>query len=132
MIGLDTNILIRMLVQDDPVQVARVEQLVDSLSMAWPSYISHVTLTELVWVLTSRYRYSRVQIADSLELLLRAIGLKIEQADVIWNVLQAYRESNADFADLLIERDCAAAGCEYTLTFDVDSSKRTGMRLLLR
>ena len=130
MIGLDTNILARILVQDDDTQVAKVEALLESLNPKRPGYISHTVLMELVWVLSSNYEYDRAQVSHALELLLRAVGLAVEKPDVVWSVLRAYRESRADFADLLIERGCAAAGCEYTVTFDVNSSKRAGMRLL--
>ncbi len=129
-IGLDTNIVVRMLVQDDLAQSAKVEVLMRTLTPAYPGFVSHPVLMELVWVLSSRYEYDRTQVAHVLELLLRAVELKVDQPDIVWSVLRAYRQTRCDFADLLIEQTCSAAGCDETVTFDVGSSKRTGLRLL--
>ena len=130
MIGLDTNVLVRMLVMDDPLQTAKVQTLMQSLTPEEPGFISQVVLVELFWVLSSRYNYSRAQVSNTFDLLLRAVGLRIEHHDAVWNAIGTYRNTKADFPDCLIERIGAATGCTHTLTFDVESSKRTGMQLL--
>lgn len=130
MIGLDTNVLVRMLVMDDAAETAKVQALMQTLSMESPGFVSQVVMTELFWVLSSRYKYSRAQLGDTLELLLRAVGLSIEHRDAVWNALYTFRTTKADFADCLIAHYGIAAGCDYTLTFDADASELTGMRSL--
>jgi predicted nucleic-acid-binding protein len=129
-IGLDTNVLVRMMVMDDPIQTATVHKLMQTLSTDSPGFVSQVVLTELFRVLSSRYGYSRAQLGNTLELLLRAVGLSIEHRDAVWNALYTFRTTKADFADCLIAHSGIAAGCEYTLTFDADAGKLVGMQLL--
>jgi predicted nucleic-acid-binding protein len=56
--------------------------------------------------------------------------LLVERAEVIWQAVRAFRDSQGDFADCLIERCAAAAGCERTLTFDRGAAKQAGMCLI--
>lgn len=130
MIGLDTNVLVRYLQQDDPAQSARASALIESFSSERRGFIASGVLVELVWVLTSRYKINRAAMADILEHLLLAQEIMVEQAPVVWRALHAYRASRADFADCLIERMCHAAGCDYTVTYDIAAAKTAGMRLL--
>lgn len=130
MIGIDTNVLVRYLQQDDPVQSAKAAVLITSLTPEQPGYIAVTVIIELVWVLTSRYRVSRSDVSEILERLLLAKEVIVEQAPVIWSALHLFRSSKADFADCLIERSCHAAGCDYTVTYDEAAAKTAGMRLL--
>ena len=130
MIGLDTNILVRYLTQDDVAQSKKANALIESLSPEAPGFISHLSLVELVWVLQGCYGSNKKDIIQVLDTLLRTSGLMVEQADVVWQALRRYAEANGDFADGLIERVNHAAGCEYTATFDRDAAKSAGMRLL--
>ena len=130
MIGLDTNVLVRYLQRDDPSQTARASALIASFTAERRGFIASSVLVELAWVLTSKYKISRADMVTILERLLLAQEVVIEQAPVVWQALQAYRASNADFADCLIERIGAAAGCDYTVTYDRDAAKTAGMRLL--
>ena len=129
MIGLDTNILVRYLTQDDPKQSPKASRLIESLSEENPGYIAQVALVELVWVLISCYDLSRDECAQALEMLLRTKDLKVAEPDLAWGALRSYRSSNADFADCLIERAGAKAGCTHTMTFDIAAAKSAGMVL---
>ncbi len=130
MIGLDTNVLVRYLMQDDAAQAAKASRLIERCSAEEPGFIAMVVLVELVWVLESSYGIERARIAAALELLLRTRELRVEQAETAWHAVRMYRDSRADFADALIARCAAAAGCERTLTFDRDAARRSGMALL--
>ncbi len=130
MIGLDTNVLVRYLMQDDAAQAAKASRLIERCSADEPGFITLVVLVELVWVLESSYDIQRARIAAALELLLRTRELRVEQAEVAWHAVRVYRESRADFADALIARCAAAAGCERILTFDRDAARLAGMALL--
>lgn len=130
MIGLDTNVLVRYIMQDDPDQSAIANVLMESLTRVQPGFITVVSVVEIVWVLTSCYDLTREQIAIALDHLLSSEALLVDCAEDIWRALRQYQSSKADFADCLIERICVAAGCSQTVTFDVRASKVAGMVLL--
>lgn len=130
MIGLDTNVLVRYITQDDPVQSAKASELIESLTTDSPGYISLVSIVELVWVLQSCYQSAKSEVVLVLETLLRTRELTVEQAEIIWQALRKFVASKGDFADCLIERSAHAAGCKYTATFDLNAVKAAGMKRL--
>lgn len=131
MIGLDTNVVVRYLTQDEPRQTALANELIEqTLSAENPGFVSTVTLVELVWVLESGYACDRAQIVAVVERLLRARSLLIEEADRAWQAIRVYARGRADFADCMIERAGHAHGCDHTTTFDRAAAKGAGMRLL--
>lgn len=130
MIGLDTNILVRLLTQDEPVQSRRAEEFLQTLSAEMPGFVSLVSLIELVWVLRSRYRMDKTQLILCIERLLDSPELNVENQETVSQVLRRFASSKADFADCLIERSGHVSGCRETVTFDVNASRLAGMRLL--
>ncbi len=119
MIGLDTNVLVRYLVDDDPEQSPRAAALVErALEEGERLFVPQVVLCELVWVLESAYRYSREEIASVLGDLLRTRQLVIEDLDVARKALDRYAERGGDFADYVIVERCRVAGCERVASFD--------------
>ncbi len=130
MIGLDTNVLVRYVTQDDPVQSPKANELIESLSTFSPGFVSLVSVVELVWVLQSCYQSAKSDVVTVLETLLRTRELTIEHAEVIWQALRRFSANKADFADCLIERCAHAAGCKYTATFDLNAVKSAGMQRL--
>lgn len=130
MIGLDTNVLVRYVTQDDPVQSPKAAELIESLTPFSPGFVSLVCVVELVWVLQSCYQSARSDVVKVLETLLRTRELTVEHAEVIWQALRRFSAGKADFADCLIERCAHAAGCEYTATFDLNAVRTTGMKRL--
>ncbi|MCR4537810.1 type II toxin-antitoxin system VapC family toxin [Pseudomonas sp. 18.1.10] len=130
MIGLDTNVLVRYLTQDDPVQSAKASDLIESLTTLSPGFVSLVSVVELVWVLQSCYQSAKSEVVVVLETLLRTRELTVEHAETLWQALRRFTASTADFADCLIERCAHAAGCEYTATFDLNAAKAAGMKRL--
>lgn len=130
MIGLDTNILARYLVQDDPIQSSRASALIDSLTGERRGYISVTALVELVWVLESNYDLDKDGIIRVLEMLLRTRTFLVEQVATVSRAVDLFYTSRADFQDCLISCSCKAAGCDGILTFDSLAAKTAGMRLL--
>lgn len=130
MIGLDTNVLVRYIMQDDAKQAAKATKLIESLSPEHPGFVTLVSVIELVWVLSSCFDLTREQISQALDALLRAKQLVVDQADQVVRALRTYSSSSADFADCLIERTASSAGCAKTMTFDVAASKQAGMTLI--
>jgi predicted nucleic-acid-binding protein len=130
MIGLDTNVLVRYVTQDDPAQSAKASELIESLTTASPGFVSMVSIVELVWVLQSCYQSAKSDVVTVLETLLRTRELTVEHGEIIWQALRKFVANKADFADCLIERCAHAAGCKYTATFDLNAIKTTGMKRL--
>lgn len=130
MIGLDTNVLVRYVAQDDLVQSAKATEIIESLSVSDQGFITIVSVVELVWVLQSCFDSSKEEVVQIIERLLGVKEIVVERSDVVWQALRLYTGVKADFADCLIERCASAAGSEYTVTFDKNASKIAGMRLL--
>ena len=124
MIGLDTNILVRYLVEDDAVQASKAARLIETrCTEDTPGVVNRVVLCELVWVLESAYDYPRATIAATLENLLRTAELKVDAADAAWPALTAYRGGGVDFSDAFVGRLNRNAGCDGTATFDKGAAK---------
>lgn len=131
MIGLDTNVIVRYLAQDDVRQAAVATRFIEgSLSAEERGFVAIVTLAEVVWVMASNYRATRTAIADVVEALLTAPQLVLEKTDVIWRALRTYRESKADFSDALISELGRDAGCAKTVTFDRNAAGHPGFEAL--
>jgi predicted nucleic-acid-binding protein len=119
MIGLDTNILVRYLAQDDPEQAATATALFDGrLTEEEPGFIGVVAMAELVWVLERAYGVPDSDIAAAVERLLQTDVLVIESEQEVFAAMIALREGRGSFADALIGALGAKAGCSRTLTFD--------------
>ncbi|MGH8426765.1 MAG: PIN domain-containing protein [Gammaproteobacteria bacterium] len=130
MIGLDTNVLVRYIMQDDAGQSSKATTLIDSFTAQAPGFVALVSVVELVWVLSACYGLGRAQLAVALEALLRTRELLVERAEIVWRAACIYRDFKADFADCLIERCGASAGCERTMTFDQGAARHAGMSLI--
>lgn len=131
MIGLDTNVLVRYIMQDDAKQSPKATKIIEGLNDVGNSgYVTLVSIIELVWVLGTSYELTRAQVAQALDSLIRAKQLKIESADQVIRALRVFKIGRSDFADCLIERSANSAGCEKTVTFDVNASKHAGMTLI--
>lgn len=119
MIGLDSNVLVRYLTQDDPAQSKQATALIEeALGQGESLYLNHVVICELNWVLSKAYGYGRTDLAETLETMLGASQFEFEDKNALWQALAGFRQSAADFADCLIGAKNAAAGCTSTLTFD--------------
>lgn len=130
MIGLDTNVLVRYIMQDDARESPLATRLVESLSAESPGFVPLVSVVELAWVLESAYGLGCEQIVSALETLLRAKEIVVECAETVWKALRLFQNGTTDFADCLIERSAASAGCERTMTFDRKAAKGCGMTLV--
>ncbi len=130
MIGLDTNVLVRYVTQDDPKQSPLATTLIESLTTDQPGFVTTVTVVELVWVLESCYRASRDAVVDTLTQLLRTKEIVVQHAETTWKALRQFKVGSADFADCLIERSSAEAGCALVYTFDRGAAASCGMKLI--
>ncbi len=130
MIGLDTNVLVRYIAQDDMVQSGRATLLIESLTEDNPGFVSQIVLVELVWVLKRAYHLDRRGILQVLRKLLQTASLVVENSSMTAQAVRLYASGNADFADCLALHAARAAGCEQTWTFDSLAARDAGMNLL--
>ncbi len=130
MTGLDTNVLVRYIMQDDAKRSPKATRLLESLSVEAPGFVSVVSVIELVWVLESSYGLTRQQVGLSLDFLLRTKEVVVDRAAQVMRALRVFNAGAADFADCLIERTAFSAGCDKTMTFDVAAAKSAGMTLI--
>ena len=129
--GIDTNVLIRYLVQDDVKQSSISTKFIEqNCSVDNPGHISHIVLCETAWVLEANYDQSSGSIAHIFEQLLQVSQLDVYEPAIIWRALNDYKKSNADFADHLLARVNEANHCDVTTTFDKKASKQPGFELL--
>jgi predicted nucleic-acid-binding protein len=119
MIGLDTNVLVRYIVRDDPSQTAAATRLIETRCTTQdPGSVTLVVLCELVWVLDRGYGYARREIADVLRRLLAADDLQVQQSQLAWQALNLYEQEKADFPDYVIGLTNRERHAEVTYTFD--------------
>jgi predicted nucleic-acid-binding protein len=131
MIGLDTNILVRYLTQDDTVQSRKAAEIIERrLPVEGPGFISVVAIVETVWVLARVYRVSADEIAAAIEAILQTDVLVIENEQEVFAAMVALREGSGSFADALIAALGTKAGCSRTLTFDRDARLLPGFELV--
>lgn len=127
MIALDTNVLVRFLVEDDAGQTERARALLQkAVDTDQPCHVSEVVLCELVWVLERSYRFRRAEIGQALHRMLRARHLAFSSVDRLAHTLDAYVSGRGGFADYLIREQAREAGCEAVATFDKELLKEKG------
>ena len=131
MIALDTNLLVRLLTNDDARQAAQVEAwLRDHASARAPAYIDHIVLCELAWVLERSYGYARDAVHQALGALLEHEQLEVESPRAVRQALGLYEAGSADFSDYLLAVRAQAAGYAPVLTLDKKAAKTSTHRLL--
>lgn len=130
MIGLDTNILVRLLVEDDPAQTRLVNRFMQNLTADRPAFLSLIVLMELYWVLSTRYAIPRAQLLEVIRSLLALADLTVERREMVVEAITITERSRADFSDILIALQNEMAGCHHTITFDRKAAKLPQMRLL--
>jgi predicted nucleic-acid-binding protein len=130
MIGLDTNILVRYFVKDEPGQTRRAVKLIHGLTPAEPGWVAQATILELVWAVRRIYLVDKAGLIRILDTLLASRDIVVERDDTVRSALGLYRKGNADFADCLIATSAQAAGCSRTVTFDRIAARDAGMEVL--
>lgn len=130
MIGIDTNVLVRFLTQDDPAQSAQATAFMTGLSPSAPGHICREVLVELIWVLERAYRLPRTDIVMAIEGLLSAQELLIEDETRASIALSRYAKGGAGFSDQMIALANEAAGCTTTVSFDRAAANSAHMQLL--
>ncbi|TAN22726.1 MAG: PIN domain-containing protein [Acidobacteria bacterium] len=129
MIGLDTNILVRYIMQDDVEQSRIAADVLERLAPERTGYVSLVAMVELAWVLESVFQSSRQEIAAAIQRLLQMESVVVQNQREVFAAMECLKVGLASFPDALIAFVGAWAGCETTLTFDKAAERLPGFTL---
>jgi predicted nucleic-acid-binding protein len=126
----DTNVAVRLLVDDDPVQCARAERAFRRASDEGGAFFSATVLVEVAWVLRVACKLDRAAIASALRKLITATGMTVEHEEIVRRALEAFEAGTADFSDYFILESSRDAGASPVLTFDENFARATGVWLV--
>lgn len=133
MIGIDTNILVRYILDDDPVWSQPAQKFIDEdCTVERPGYVNLVVLAELIWVLDVTPGWGKNEICEVIGDLLLADNLVLERPLLVSGALEAFKNGNADFADFIIAAMNQAADANPTFTIDKNASRQPGFVRLPR
>jgi len=131
MIGIDTNVIVRLIVNDDERQSQAAEDFIRKhASSENRCYVSSIVLVETVWVLETAYGFRRAQLADAIALVLEVEQFQFDSPTDVAAALEQFRQGPVEFADCLLARTNIASGCDHTATFDRKAAKVAGFKLL--
>ena len=134
MIGIDTNVLVRYLAQDDPRQSASATRFIEAeLNAGRPGFISLMVLVEMCWVLKRLYAADQDELVETVQDLLSAAKFHVERREVVVAAVrqvQSAKGAKAGLVDALIAQLATAEGCTHTVSFDKAAVRSAGMRLL--
>jgi predicted nucleic-acid-binding protein len=131
MIGVDTNVLLRLFVVDDPLQSDQARTFFKARSPDDPAFISLITIVELVWLLDDAYEFAYSEIVGVLSRVLASADFVLERRDIVADAIALAAAKRIDFSDFLIAGVSLSAGCAAVMTFDRPAANRIpGMELL--
>lgn len=131
MIGVDTNVLVRLFITDEQSQHRRAVRFFAARTADEPAFISIVTVIEFYWVMKRSYQRSHDEVLAMLSRIVTSEDAAVEDADEVLASIESARTHGADFSDVLIARSAHRRGCSHTVTFDKPAAKHVpGMELL--
>lgn len=130
MIGLDSNVVLRAITGDDPVQSPLARRYLSMLSSDSPGVLNAIVLVEIAWTLRTTYRYRRQEVLDCIESLMGSDAYHVIDRDAVVRALEISFEHAIEFADAFIGEINRAAGCVTTMTFDQGAVQVTGFTQL--
>jgi predicted nucleic-acid-binding protein len=130
MIGLDTNIIVRYIMGDDPVQTSKAVRIIERHTEQDTAFISLASVLETVWVLQSVYKLSNQQVAQAVERMLQVETITVQNETEVSAAAHALKTGRGSFEDALIGALGVTAGCESTLTFDRKAARLHGFELI--
>lgn len=129
--GLDTNVILRLLLADDPAQKRRASKAVARAKAAGtPVVLALGVVLELEWVLRSSAKMDKAQVLGIFRLLLESYDVQIESEKVLEQAVHTYQNASADFAECLFLAQYQRMGCHTMLTFDTKAAQVQGVELV--
>ena len=131
MIGLDTNVVLRLLLNDDPAQRLRATKAIEQAKgLAVRVTITLAVVLEMEWVLRSIAKMTKPQVLSILDLLLESYDIEIDNEKVLEQSLHIYANAACDFAECLFLAQYQRMGCQTMLTFDTKAARMAGVQLV--
>lgn len=131
MIAIDTNVLVRYVLDpDDPKHALAVDLIDERCSPDEPALVTHIVLAEFAWVARRVYKLSRPDTASALAAIIDNSGLSVEEPGIVEIALRAFTQGSADFAEYLIAAVAEARGARPTYTFDKKAGRELGFTML--
>ena len=125
--AIDTNVLVRVLINDDQIQAYKAVKLIGNNA---PVFVSEIVLCETIWVLQSRYGFNKAQLISAIEKVLKIKELHIEHNDAMWSAFHEFQYIAADFSDCVIGAVAKHHGCSAVSTFDKNAAKSKNFKLI--
>jgi len=123
MIGLDSNIILRAITGDDPMQSPLARRFLSTLTNETPGVLNPVALVEIAWTLRTRHKFRKHDVLGRIEDLMRSSAYHIVDRNAVTQALEISLEHSIEFADALIGELNRDAGCATTMTFDHGASR---------
>ena len=131
MLGLDTNVILRLLLGDDPAQKKRASRAIErAKTEGLPVMLALAVVLELEWVLRSSARMDKAQVLGIFRLLLESYDVQIENEKVLEQAIHTYQHATVDFAECLFLAQYQQMGCQTMLTFDTKAARIDGVSLV--
>ena len=130
-VGIDTNVLLRLLVDDDPVQREAVLSFGKGLGIDYIGYVTLISLVEMDWALRRQYGYSKQESVSAVQKVSQLRGVEIQSPDAVIRTIHGVENGNGDFADILIAHLCLDEGCDHVVTLDKKAAARIPVMELL-
>ena len=131
MIGVDTNVLVRLFVNDEPEQHARANAFFEARTPEDAAFVSLATTMEFVWVLTKSYKRPQDEALGLLKIVLSSRDAVVEMAEAVASAVETALDTKGDYSDVIIAQAGRRAGCSHTLTFDRPAAKSiSGMEII--
>ena len=132
MIGVDTNVLVRVAVKDNIAQTTAAQAFLAERSVGDPAFVSAVVLAELAWVLDRAYGFSRERIEGVFDWVMESANIIVERADLVERALSLAHSAQAGIADCIIAEVATDAGASKIVTFDKPAASRIPRMELLK
>ena len=131
MIGLDTNVVLRLLLSDDPAQKMRAAKCIQQAKrLDTRIIITLAVVFEMEWVLRNSAKMNKAQVLGVFNLLLASCDIEIDNEKILEQALHIYENSSSDFAECLFLAQYQRMGCDTMLTFDTKAARMTGVELV--
>ncbi len=131
MIGIDTNILLRLWLDDDPAQTRRIDELLaEHGSTPGSLLVTDVVLAEAVWTLRSAFDQDRAAQLTAVRSLLHEAAFAFEDREAVVQAAGMFERASCGFSDCLVVAKHARQGCDFTATFDRRMRRLPGAKVL--
>ncbi len=127
MLAVDTNVFVRLFVQDDEIQSHKAKKFIENHDAV---FISTIVLCEAIWLLKAHFKYNKSQLIALIEKILKTKQFRFEHCDAIWYAFSEFQHINADLTDCIIGSVAKLYQCDSVVTFDKNAAKSKNFKLI--